>query len=122
MDKDGMELTGMEALAAQEGPGDTEEDLSTFVFKRPYRFEGKEYGSIDLSGLERLQTRDLIAAKRGMERSGSMSTTPEFTLEHTCILAARATGLPIEFFQSLPPSEGLGLKNRMINFLYGGEE
>ena len=121
MENRDMGPTGMELLDMQEEPAELEEDFFTFVFRRPYKFEGKEYDEIDLSGLERLKTRDLIKIHKGMERSGSMSTTPEFTLEHACLVAARATKLPIEFFQSLPPNEGLTLKNRIVNFLYGGE-
>lgn len=115
------EMTGMELLDLQEEPAEPEEDLLIFVFRRPYRFDGKEYDRIDLSGMERLKTRDLIAIQKSMEKSGSVSTTPEFTLEHACIVATRATKLPIEFFQFLPPNEGLRLKNRIVNFLYGGE-
>lgn len=121
MEREDMGPTGMELLDLQEEPSELEEDFFTFVFRKPYEFEGKGYDRIDLSGLERLKTRDLIAIHKGMEKSGSVSTTPEFTLEHACIVAARATKLPIEFFQSLPPNEGLTLKNRIVNFLYGGE-
>ena len=76
---------------------------------------------MDLSGLEDLSARDMIQTQRTMERSGSINVLPEMSLEYACIFASKATDLPPEFFQELPPREAIKVKNRVTNFFYGGE-
>lgn len=63
----------------------------------------------------------MIATQRSMERSGSINVIPEMSLEYACLFAARASGLPQEFFQSLPPREAIKVKNRVTSFFYGEE-
>ena len=43
------------------------------------------------------------------------------TLGYSCYLAARVSGLPVEFFQGLPAREAIKLKNVVTGFLYGGD-
>ena len=107
------------AEAAQQQP----EEESTYVikFRKPYVFEDQTYESVDLSGLEDMSARDMIQAQRTMEKSGSINVLPEMSLEYACIFAARATKLPVEFFQGLPPKEAIRLKNKVTNFFYGAE-
>lgn len=99
--------------------GQQEENLFLVVFKKPFEFEGAVYKDVDLSGLENLRARDMIAANKIMERSGTVNAIPEMSLEYACIISSKATGKPVEFFQSLPPKEALKIKNRVTNFLYG---
>ena len=89
------------------------------VFKKPFEFEGNTYKEVDLSGLENLSARDMIAANKIMERGGTVNVLPEMSLEYACIISSKAAGKPVEFFQSLPPKEALKIKNRVTNFLYG---
>ena len=99
-----------------------EEENSYYItFKKPFVFEDETYTGVDLSGLEDLSARDMIATQRSMERSGSINVIPEMSLEYACIFAARASGLPQEFFQSLPPREAIKVKNRVTSFFYGEE-
>ena len=96
-----------------------QEDSSYLVvFWRPFVFEGKTYESVDLSGLEDLSAADMIAANKIMERGGTVNVLPEMSLEYACIISARATRMPVEFFRALPPKDALKVKNRVTNFLY----
>ena len=63
----------------------------------------------------------MIQTQRTMEKSGSINVLPEMSLEYACIFAAKATKLPVEFFQELPPKEAIKVKNRVTNFFYGAE-
>lgn len=74
---------------------------------------------MDLSGLEEISAKDMIAVNKMIERSGTVNVIPEMSLEYACLISARATGKPVEFFQALPPKEALKIKNRVTNFLYG---
>lgn len=107
------------AEAAQQKP--EEENAYVIKFNKPYVFEDQTYESVDLSGLEDMSARDMIQAQRTMEKSGSINVLPEMSLEYACIFAARATKLPVEFFQGLPPKEAIRLKNKVTNFFYGAE-
>lgn len=98
------------------------ENTRELKFRKPYQFEGKEYKSVDLSGMEDLKTTDLLSINRFMEMEGTsfgLGTTPEMTLEYACHVAAKATSLPVEFFRALPAREGLRIKNRVVAFFYG---
>jgi len=100
-------------------PEEPDENGKYYVkFRKPYRFNDQEYTGIDLSGLEDLTARDMIATQRKMEREGNISVMPEMSLEYACIFAAKATGLPVEFFQWLPPKDAARVKNRVTNFIY----
>lgn len=96
-----------------------EENRYLVVFKKPFVYEGVSYKEIDLSGLEELSAQDMIEANKIMERSGSVNAIPELSLEYACIISARATGKPVEFFKALPPKEAVKVKNRVTNFLFG---
>ncbi len=96
------------------------EEQTTFVeFSKPYHFEDKDYPNIDLAGLDNLTAEDMIAADKFMSRSGSFSIMPEMSMEYSCFIAAKATGLPIEFFKGLPPKEAIKVKNKVTAFFYG---
>lgn len=86
--------------------------------KKPYEFEGKTYEKIDLRKLENMTTKDLIATNNLMMKKGGYSPTPEMTLDFCCILANRATKIPLEFFYSLSVADAMNLKNKVTNFLY----
>lgn len=106
-----------EETAAEET---VDEDAELYVrFRRPFVFEDETYEGVDLSGLEDLSARDMIATQRVMERSGSINVIPEMSLEYACIFVSKATKLPVEFFQSLPPREAVKVKNRVTSFFYG---
>jgi hypothetical protein len=98
----------------------TEEDNAYLViFKKPVTWEGSTYTEVDLSSLENLKASDMIQVQRTMEKSGSVSVLPELSLEYALLFAAKATKIPVEFFQSLPPKEAIKVKNRVTSFFFG---
>lgn len=110
-----MEEKAVEQTAVQED----EENVSMIIkFKKPFVFEGKTYTEIDLNPLENITTGDLIAVSKyvGGNVFGRTEMNPEFSLEYACHIAARATKMPVEFFEALRPNDGLKVKNRVLNF------
>ena len=73
-------------------------------FKKPYRFEGRDYTEVDLSGLERLTVKDAIEVQRDLfsQQEVAASLLTETTTAFARALAVRATGRPVEFFQQMP--------------------
>lgn len=109
------EVAAVEARKKQE----MEDNPYLVQFKKPFIFEGTNYDSVDLSGLEYLSAADMIAVNKTIERGGTVNVLPEMSLEYACLISARASGKPVEFFKALPPKEALKIKNRVTNFLYG---
>ena len=117
-------MTTLEMEAAENAASvDVEDEESMVVkFKKPYRFEGKEYTEIDLSGMEDLTGADMIAVNKIMSRtSAGIDVMPEVSVEYACYFAARAAKQPVEFFTSLPPRELMKVKNRVMGFLFGSD-
>ena len=108
-------MAAVEARKKQEA----EDNPYLVFFKKPFTFEGVSYESVDLSGLENLSAADMIAVNKTIERGGTVNVLPEMSLEYACLISARASGKPVEFFKALPPKEALKIKNRVTNFLYG---
>ena len=99
---------------------DTSQDPEGLVrFSKPYNFEGQDYTEIDLSDLENLSARDMIAAEKYLAKNGIISPIPEMTMEYIGFIANRATGKPIEFFKGLPPKDAVRVKNKVSSFFYG---
>ena len=98
---------------------DIEDGMYRVSLKKPYMFEGKSYNVIDLSGLQDIKAADMIAVNRLLNRKGNVDFLQEMTLEYALNLAARATGMPIEFFENLPPYVAMQVKSRVTCFLYG---
>lgn len=98
---------------------DSEESLDMYVkFSKPYIFEDDTYDGLDMSCLENLTTRDLADIEKKFYRQGITSMTPENTVTYAKIVAQKATGLPIEFFEQLPLREMMKIKSRVVNFFY----
>lgn len=89
------------------------------TFNKPVSFEGKEYKEVDLSGLERLSTADLVDADKQFNSTGQFSVMNEMTVGYSCILAAKGSNHPVEFFLTLPAKEGIKVKNAVMGFLNG---
>lgn len=80
-------------------------------FKKPVKFEGKEIKEVDLSGLEKLKTPDLIAAEKQYTQEGNFSAQPETTVGYTRIIAEKVTDLPLEFFDQLNAKQIIKIKD-----------
>lgn len=87
-------------------------------FKKPYRFEEKEYIQVDLSGLDGLTAKDLIDAEKQFAASGQVAAINEMNIGYVCIVAAKASKQPVEFFEKLPANEAIKVKNAVTGFFY----
>lgn len=95
-------------------------DAPTLVrFATPYRFEGKTYTEIDLSGLETLTAKDMVNAESWLTKHGIVSALPEMTYEYVSFMASVASGQPMEFFKGLSPRNAIKVKNKVTSFFYG---
>lgn len=86
------------------------------TFKNPFTFEGKEYKDVDISGIEKLTTNDLIVADGQFGQTGQFAVMNEMTIGYACIVASQASDKPVEFFQQLPAVEGVKLKRIVMGF------
>ena len=99
-------------------PAAEAESTTIVKFTKPFHFEDKTYTEVDLGGMADLTAEDMIAASNYLIRKGNVSPTPEMNIEYACYIAARATGLPVEFFRQLPLKEATKVKTRVTNFFY----
>ena len=69
--------------------------------KKPYVFEGKEYTEIDLSGIKKMTIKDAIDAQKSLFNGSEIAAIvlTEASASFARAIAAKATGLPIEFFE-----------------------
>lgn len=116
MEKEQGEVVAVEEQTALSG---TVENYWIVKLKKPFTFEGNVYNEIDLTGLENIKAADMIAISRRMARNGNIAVTPEVTLEYALNMANLAAGLPLEFFDQLPPYAAIAVKERVVSFLYG---
>lgn len=74
------------------------------TFAKPYVFEDKEYPEIDLTDLDKLTIQDAIDTQRQLfgEQEVAASIICETTTAFARNIAAKASGLPIEFFKLMP--------------------
>lgn len=92
------------------------ENSMIVVFNKPYTFEGEVYKEVDLSALDDMTASDMIAANKILEKTGSFTFLPEMSLEYACLIAARATKMPLQFFQRLHPRDAIKVKNKVTSF------
>ena len=95
------------------------------VFKKPVIFEGKEYTSLDFSPMEDWTFDDVASISRKFNKlsgadAGPMDAVlPESNPEYDMLIAAKATGMPIDFFKRLPARETGALRSLIISFFLG---
>lgn len=105
---------------------ETNEDKGAAAGSRPYMirfdpsvyFEGKEYDGIDLSCLEDVTAMDMISVSRKLSSAGNSDFMQENSMEYALNLAARASGLPVEFFEQLKMPHAMKVKRCVAAFLY----
>lgn len=101
---------------------DDEDESAIIKFKKPYKFEGKEYTEIDLSPLENITGADMIRTSKRLNRTNpGINVLPEITLEYALNIAADILQFPIEFFTGLPGRYAMAVKNRVSSFIFGAE-
>lgn len=118
MDKMEKEQADMEVVQETAVMSGEVEDFLVIPLKTPIRFEGKTHDKIDLTGLHDIKAADMMAINRRMSRNGDVYFSQETTLEYALNMANLATGLPLEFFDQLPPYAAMAVKGRVTNFLF----
>lgn len=88
---------------------------------KTYEFEGEKISSLDLSGLKDLTAETMIRAGNIMAQAGTAAVVPENNLHYALIIAADATGMPIEFFKKLNLRDAIQVKTRVTRVFYGLE-
>lgn len=109
-------MAEIKELSAQE-----EENALRIVFKSPFTWEDNAYNEVDLSGLEELNAMDLESAYRQYAASAGLeiAAIPELSVEYACILAAKASKMPVEFFKALPAKYALALRGAVRSYFFG---
>lgn len=93
------------------------------TLKTPYKFEGREYAEIDLTGLERLTVMDAVNAQKALFSAREVATAmvTENTTAFAREMAQKATSLPIEFFRMMPRGADKKIARIIRGFLNEGE-
>lgn len=107
----------MEVIETKRATQEAEENI--IKLSKTYDFEGEKIQELDFSGLENVTADDMIKANKVLASSGTVSVLPENDLYYTLIIAASATGHPIEFFKSLKPRDAIKVKNKVTSFFFG---
>lgn len=89
-----------------------------FTFAEPYTFEEKEYEEIEMD-LDGLKGSDMAAVKREWTKAGNFSPMPGTDMDFCAGVAAKASKLPIEFFEGMPARDFMNLSAMVTNFLHG---
>lgn len=110
------EVTENKKVTKEAGDADSIVKLS-----RTYDFEGDKISELDFSGMENVTAEDMIKANKVLASSGTVTVLPENDLHYTLIIAASATGYPIEFFKALKPKDAIKVKNKVTSFFFGEE-
>lgn len=113
-----LDGAGKETQGMKNEEEDEEDDNLRIKFNKPYIFEEETHEYLDLSGLENLNTKDLTEIEKKYFKNGISSFMPENTSTYAKIVAQRATGHPIEFFDQLPVKEMMKIKNVVTGFFY----
>lgn len=114
-------IVEMKTAANGNAPEEDEELEIDYIvkFKKPFKFEGKEYTELDLSGLENTNALDLEAVNKEVGRvEGSSPFAPELSTSFAIHMAARVTGKPIEFIQLLPAKEMIKVRARVSAYFF----
>ena len=85
-------------------------------FEKPYAFEHKTYAGVDLSGLNNLCSKDIWKINRSYRNAGNIGLLQEMDAEYTARVAARASGMPIEFFEGLSLPDMIKIRTMVSNF------
>lgn len=87
-------------------------------FKKPYTFDGNEYKEINID-LDSLTGADLLRVGKQYKKEGNSS--PMKTLDETyhVMVAAKASGQKVEFFENLPAPEFVKVTTEVMAFLTG---
>lgn len=97
----------------------TPDQEKTLELTRTYLFDGEEVSSLEFSRLEEITAEDMIRASNIMADDGAAAVIPENTLYYALIIAADATGMPIEFFKKLKPKDAIKVRRLVTHYFFG---
>lgn len=101
--------------------GEAEPDDYIIRFSKPYRFEGKNYAGVDLSGMQNLRAKDIWKIDRNYRNAGNLGVLKEMDNEYTCRVAAAASGMPVEFFMGMALADMVKVRTKVSDFFYPKE-
>ncbi len=86
---------------------------------KPYVFEGREYNKIDLSGLDGMTIKDAIDIQKQLfnEKQTAAMILAETSTAFARKVAAKASGLPIEFFRFMPRNISRAVQRTVMSYL-----
>lgn len=99
-------------------------DPLVLKLSKPFTFEEKEYTEVNLRKLNDWTCGDVDKVMKEFKRitgggdSPMDAILPEANSEYVEFVAARATGLPVEFFKKLPARESGKLRAAVISFFH----
>ena len=86
-------------------------------FDKPYKFEGKEYDSLDLSGVAKMTVQDLVDVQKKLSGELASLAAMEATTSFAQEMAVKATGKPVEFFKLMPRGKIKLVQTAVLNAL-----
>lgn len=89
----------------------------TVKFEKPYKFEGKEYTEIDLSGIEKMTVSDLIDIQKELMSEAASSFVMETTASFAQVMATKASGKPVELFKLMPRGKIKQVQTAILKYL-----
>lgn len=112
---------GIVAELDEEKKPEKEEDDFIIRFQKTYHFEGKSYAGVDLSGLKSLRAKDIWKINRNYRNAGNIGLLQEMDSEYTARVAARASGMPVEFFEGMELPDMIKVRTKVSDFFYPKE-
>ncbi len=113
--------SGIVAELEEEKKPEKEEDDFIIRFQKTYHFEGKSYAGVDLSGLKSLRAKDVWKINRNYRNAGNIGLLQEMDSEYTARVAARASGMPVEFFEGMELPDMIKVRTKVSDFFYPRE-
>lgn len=90
--------------------------MTEYKFSKPYKFEEKEYESIEFD-LEGLTGSDISEVKKAFVGNGGFAPLPAMDSDFCALILARVIKQPLEFFTQMPAKDYLQLTQQVSNFL-----
>lgn len=106
--------------AAQGAQNKQEEVKGTYThsFKKEFEYGGKKFKALTFYW-DRLTGRDMISIENEMQAMNEYAIAPEMSASFLCRMAAKASGVDLDFLEHLPIGEFSKIKNEARSFLIG---
>ena len=91
-------------------------------FDKPYKFEGKECDSLNLSGMAKMTVQDLVDVQKKLSGELASLAAMEATTSFAQEMAVKATGKPVEFFKLMPRGKIKLVQAAVLNAMDSGQK